>query len=112
MIVHFRTNSLKKSLNDNRKCLARYGRDRARKIAERLNELYAAANLADIFNLPFANCHEHDGDERGLFTVDISRNFRLFFQPVEVVEIPRPKEQILDYNSIVEVTIIKIEDPH
>ncbi len=112
MIVYFRTKSLNKNLSDDRKRLARYGRDRARKIAQRLNELYAAANLADIFNLPFANCHEHDGDERGLFTVDISHNFRLFFQPVEVEEIPRPKEQILDYSSIVEVTITKIEDPH
>ncbi len=112
MILHFRTNSLQKSLNDDRNRLATYGRDRARKIAQRLNELHVAESLADIFKLPFANCHEHDGDERGLFTVDISRNFRLFFQPIEVEEIPRQKEQILDYKSIVEVTVTKIEDPH
>lgn len=112
MIVKFQNKFLKKSLNDDKKRLATYGRDRARKIVERLNELHAANNLADIFKLPFANCHEHVGDERGLFTVDISHNFRLYFQPIGVKKIPRPKEQVLDYNAIDEVTITKIEDPH
>lgn len=74
------TKKLTKILNSPRLMIKEFGRDRARRIMERLDEFDAASNLAQIPSDPPPRCHWLQGDLRGKFAVDISGNYRLIFE--------------------------------
>lgn len=90
--------------------LKKYEKQNAEKIKQHMNELDAAANLAEISMLPPPRCHELSGDKLGIFTVDISANYRLFFQP-DGIKIPR-KGDVLDLAKIDKIIVLGVYDPN
>jgi plasmid maintenance system killer protein len=87
------------------------GKKGGRKLQQRMMELKAADNLADISRLPPARCHELTGNRAGQLSVDLEHPFRLLFV---VGNNPRPKRGSggLDWERVTEIEIIAIADTH
>ncbi|MDZ4682595.1 MAG: hypothetical protein SH848_15665 [Saprospiraceae bacterium] len=67
MEINFVTKKLRKQLASPQEMIKNFGADRAKRLNQRLEDLYAAANLAVLRSLPQTNCHELLGNLKGLF---------------------------------------------
>jgi len=102
-----RTNKLQKQLTDPRLSVRTFGVDTAKRLAARIDEISAATTLTDVSRFPPARLHALVGDKKGLFSVDISSNYRLLFAGFN-----RSHQQILDPTEIVTVVFIAVADYH
>lgn len=84
MQIMFTTDTLRTEANSFQVMVGRYGEMKARRIRQRLDEISAAANLADFAMLPATGCHcmEENTSMVGVFTirpyiliVEVARNF-------------------------------------
>lgn len=80
MEVFGETSRITKIINDKRQLVKHYGKDRALKIQQRLDEFSAAENLTQISHLPPARLHQLKGDRQYQFAVDIGANGELFLK--------------------------------
>ncbi len=110
MVLHFKSNKLKKQLTDGKALTKAFGQ-RAKKVNQRIKELKAANNLAVLKTLPAANCHELKGYDIPTLAVDVSANYRLIF---EVAQQPTPltEDGGLDWEAVTEIEILKVVDYH
>lgn len=79
----------------------RHGPRMAKKIIQRIGELVAACNAQQLPKN--ARFHEHKGNRKGLFSLDLVHPYRLIVLPT------------CDYNSWIEITsvqIYEVMDPH
>ena len=110
MEISFRTKRLRDDCNDNRRLEARYGRDMAKVIARRLDDLRAARTLEDLRNLP-GRLHELRGDRAGQLSLDLRGPKRLLFVPDHHPP-PLMPDGGLDWTQVTAVQIIGVEDTH
>lgn len=101
------TKKLTKILNDQKLIQKYYGKDRARRIIQRLDEFSAAVTLMDIPSDPPPRCHRLKGDLDKLFAVDVSGNYRMIFEAYDVND-----QQTVDKSKAVTVQIVAIDDYH
>ena len=81
-------------------------------IEKRLTELSEAENLEEIIrNVKGARCHERSGKQKGIFTVDLTGNWRLLFRPEETLP-PLKADGGIDVQQVTSIIIIGIDDPH
>lgn len=99
------TNKLTKILGDERLRNKVYGKERAKRIRERLEEFEVADNLSDISHLPPARLHKLTNNV--YFAVDVSANYRMKFEGYD-----RSDEISCTEIDIVTVNIMSIEDYH
>lgn len=111
MEIFFRTKKLQELCSSGREMQKHHGRALADKLKQRLTELSAAKTLADISRLPPPRCHEHKGNRKGQFTVDLTNQMRLVFIPANE-PIPRRDDGGIDLARVTQIEIITIEDPH
>jgi plasmid maintenance system killer protein len=112
MEIEIPDNSLKRSIEDDRRRVRKFGTDMASKIAIRMAALTAAQSLADFWpplTLP-ERCHELKGQLKGLFSIDLKHPFRLLFRPIETEEVPG--DELERWKKIREIEIVGIEDTH
>lgn len=107
--MSFEDADLARTCGSERELLKRHGRDRARKIQQRLKALRAAETLEDMRSLP-GRCHELHGDRAGELSLDLDHPYRLLFRPTADSE-PGPSGG-LDWKAVKAVTIIGIVDTH
>ena len=105
---------LKEALENERVCQKQYGRDMAKKIKTRVDELRAADSLADFWPPKSGpeRCHELKGDLAGTFSIDVKQPYRLLFVAIEETA---PKDRSDEKNrwaSITKIEIVAIEDTH
>lgn len=110
MRLEFKTNKLKKQLTEPRALVKALGQ-RAKKASQRMQEFKAAENLAVIRMIPGARCHELTGDHDGELAVDISKNYRLVFEPYHDPW-PEKPDGGLDWEQVTAIRILRIEDYH
>lgn len=101
------TRKLTKILNSHNLLVKHFGKARAKKIEERLDEFDAASNLSQIPSDPPPRCHRLYGDLKNKFAVDVSANFRMIFEGYD-----KNDELSIKKSEIVTVQITKIEDYH
>jgi plasmid maintenance system killer protein len=111
MRIFFKTKKLQKICSENAQARKHLGAKGGRKLQQRLMELSAADNLADISRVPPARCHELTGDRAGQLSVDLDHPYRLLFV---VGNNPRPERESggLDWEEVTEIVIIEIMDTH
>jgi proteic killer suppression protein len=111
MRIFFKTRKLQKICSEANESRKHLGDKRGRKLQQRMMELKAAQNLADISRLPPARCHELTGDRAGQFSVDLEHPYRLLFI---VANDPYPEQESggVDWNGVTEIEIIEIADTH
>lgn len=111
MEVFFRSKQFQKVCNSERVMLCELGKKQSQKLKQRLLELRAAANLAEISKVPPPRCHELSGDRSGQLSVDLDQPFRLIFIPAND-PLPATPDGGLDWAGVTSVEILEIADTH
>jgi len=111
--IIFKSKKLQKACNSDAELLRQYGKNCARKMRNRLDDLAAAATL-QAFRPPnglAGRCHELKGDRNGQLSLDLEHPLRLIFEPTgEGVQ--TKDDGGLDWNSVKAVQLIGVEDTH
>lgn len=110
MEILFQSRRFEKECNEQRRLVKKHGSIRAKKIRQRLDDLYAAEVLEDMRYIP-GRCHELSGDRKGQLSLDLDHPHRLIFKPANN-PIPRKEDGGLDWTRITAVIIIGVEDTH
>ena len=87
-----------------------YGKNCARKIGARLDDLQAAINLESLKTLP-GRCHELKGDKKRQLSLDLEHPLRLIFEPSNE-EVDKQEDGGMDWKLVNAVKIIDVEDTH
>lgn len=81
----------------------------ADRIAQRLNELFAAENLWQISTFPPPRLHQLTGNRKGSYTVDVDRRFRILFRPdYPDAEVPRLPDGGIDKQKVEKVLVLNL----
>lgn len=111
MEIQFRTARMQRACSSERESNRQWGPQNARRIRQRLAELHAADNLADIGTLPAARLHLLRGDRVGQFAVDVVHPFRLIFEPMHD-PLPRKADGGIDLSKVTRIRILEMTDYH
>lgn len=111
MEISFINKKLAKVLNSEKEILKTYGSDNGRRIAKRLTDIKAAANLEDLSKLPQTRVHELSQNRNEQISVDVKHPYRLLMIS-DHDETPRKPEGGLDWRRITKVKVIEITDTH
>lgn len=106
MEINYSDRKQEKILTDMR-LLQKYYSNHHGKIANRLSELRAANNLAEIPNVPPPRRHKltDERNRKNCWGIDYSRNFRIVIQPTGDYDIN-------NLESITQIIILSLEDYH
>ena len=111
MQIAFNNSKLRKLANSDREALKKLGKQGARKLRARLDDLDAATTLEDMRQLPAARCHELKGALKGSFAVDLHGGWRVVFEP-DHDPVPKKSDGGIDWSSVQRVLITDITDYH
>ncbi len=110
MNLTFQDKKFEKLANDDRKLQREFGKIRADKIKQRLNQLRISATLEDVRYLP-GNYHELSNNRKGQWACDLDNPYRLVFTPHER-PIPINEHGQSIWTEIEGVEIIEIVNYH
>ena len=110
MEVLFADAKLRASLSGQRELVRRWGKEGAKKITLRLQQLTAAPTLEHMRVLP-GRCHELTGDRSGDLAIDVQQPFRLIFRPTDEPAPVKP-DGGLDWSAVESITVTEIVDYH
>lgn len=82
MQLEINDNRLKKLINDPNKLIKKVGREVARKIHQRFNELRATSNFKEYLDNGIGKPHPLTGNLDKLFGISLNRNYRLIVEPM------------------------------
>ena len=111
MRLTFKNNKLQKSCSERNKAIKTYGPKCSEKLMQRLMELQAFENLAQVPHLPPLRCHELSGKLKGTFAVDLVQPMRLLFRP-DHDPIPRDADGGIDLSKVTVIQVVSVEDYH
>jgi proteic killer suppression protein len=111
MRVTFTSAKLAKGCSSDRERQRRFGTERARKLKLRLDQMQAAASIAELMTLPGTRCHQLSADRDEQFSVDLDGPYRLIFE-VDMNPVPRRQDEGIDLDAIDAVVVIEITDTH
>lgn len=111
MRIVFKSRKLEKLANSDRDAQKALGKQGARKLRLRLDELDAALTLNDMRALPAARCHELKGDLKGSLAVDLHGGWRVVFEP-DHDPVPSKEDGGLDWASVDAIVVTNIADYH
>ncbi len=110
MEITFKNKKFEKICNSEKESVKAYGRNCARRLGARLDDLMAAANLGVLRALP-GRCHELKGDRKGQLSLDLEHPLRLIFEPANS-DMKLKEDGGLDWNSVNAIKILGVEDTH
>lgn len=110
MDITFKIKKFHKICKSDVELLKAYGKNCARRIRARLDDLQAAQNLEVLRTLP-GRCHELKGNKKNQLSLDLEHPLRLIFEPSNQ-DIQRKEDGGLDWSSVNAVEIIGVEDTH
>lgn len=110
MKLSFKNKKLKKSLTTDKGLAKSYGK-LAKKIKQRRIQLENADNLEVISKLPVLRLHQHKGEGKGTWSIDIQENWRILFE-IDQDPIPTLEDGGVDLKMITIICIKSVKDPH
>ena len=110
MNIDFGNNKLKKQFSNATEIKKAFG-EMAKRVAQRVQEMLDAPNLAVLMQIPAANCHPLKGDRLGQWAVFVSPNYRLLFE-IDHNPVPIKTDGSVDATKVTRVTIIATADYH
>ena len=111
MLVSFGGAKLQKDCASDRDRQRRYGAERSKKIKLRLDQLAAAANLAEMCVLPQARCHQLSGDRHEQFSLDLDGPYRLIIE-IDNDPVPRQDDGGINLSAVDAVRVVEVADTH
>ena len=110
MDIVFKNNKFEKECNNQRLLEKQHGKERAKRIRRRLDDLRAANVLEDMRNLP-GRCHELLHDRSGQLSLDLDHPYRLIFESTNE-PIPTKPDGGIDWTKVTAVMILGVENTH
>lgn len=110
MEITFKNKKVQKICNSEKELIKTYGKNCARKINARLDDLQAVVNLEMFKTLP-GRCHELKGDRKRQLSLDLEHPLRLIFEPFNE-DVKNKEDGGMDWNSVIAIKIIDVEDTH
>ena len=110
MEIRFASERLRDECNDTTTLVRRYGKQGAKRLRQRLDDLDAVANLEAARPLP-GKLHELTGDRKGRLAMTVDRGKRLILEPADP-ELARKPDGGLDWTQVTAVRILGVEDYH
>jgi plasmid maintenance system killer protein len=107
MQIAYKSKKLQKQLSIASETKKAFG-TMAKNVAQRIQEMQDANNLAELQDIPQARCHALTGDRNGEWSVSVSGNYRIIFT-LHHDEIPIKEDGSNSINTIL-ITDIKIEE--
>lgn len=101
MYIEFISHKIKSICEKYDKAARLYGHKNATLLVQRIREIEAAANIADLKKLPAPRCHKLHNDRGGQYAVDLVYPHRLVFLPN--YELSQDDERLLTKATIVEI---------
>ena len=109
MDISFESAKTEKLFGDHKKMIQGYGCEMANCLRRRLDDLIAAPNLAEMYNLP-GRLHQYSEKKPEIWSLDLKHPQRLLFTPTEPV--PRLEDGGVNRTEVTKITICCIYDPH
>ena len=110
MNIAFKTKKLQKILTEPGEIKKAYG-TMSKRIAQRMDQLQAAPNLATLQSIPALECHLLSGDRKGEWAISISGNYRMIFE-IDQDPIPKKDDGTTDSILITDIHILETTDYH
>ncbi|MDJ0597443.1 MAG: killer suppression protein [Crocosphaera sp.] len=110
MNIVFENAKLEKQCNNQQLLIKKQGKDRAKRIRRRLDDLHAASTLEDMRNLP-GRCHELTHNRSCQLSLDLDHPYRLIFEPANN-PVPKKPDGGLDWTQVTAIKIIGVENTH
>lgn len=110
MKLSYKTKKLEKSFTTDKGLAKSYG-TLDKKIKQRRIQLTEADNLEVISKLPALRLHQHKGQGKGTWSIDIHQNWRILFE-IDQDPIPTLEDGGVDLKAITIICIESVEDPH
>jgi len=111
MELSYQSGKIEKLCTSWRDMQRQLGPQMASRLAQRMAELIAVDNLADLGKLPGPRCHELTGPRAGQLSVDLVHPRRLILKPTRMPPPSKPGGG-LDWARVDAVTIVEIADTH
>jgi proteic killer suppression protein len=108
--IQFATERLRDECNDSKTLVRLYGKQGAKRLRQRLDDLDAAANLEMMRSLP-GKLHELTGDRKGRLAMTVDGGKRLILEPVDPEHARKP-DGGLDWAQVTAVRMLGVEDYH
>ena len=83
MDISYKSNKLRKSLENEKSIKKKYGAEKLKRIVMRLEQLSNAETLQDIAANKSAKLHSLEDEYKGCFAVSITGSWRLIFKPLD-----------------------------
>ena len=109
--IFFKSKSLATRFNNDKWLLKKYGERNARIIQQRLQEIEAAENLAQLMMLPGPRCHPLKGARKEQFAVRALDPYRITFEVADD-PVPRKEDGGIDLAKVAAIRIVRVEDYH
>lgn len=110
MNVEFKSNKLRKILTNAMEIRKEYG-TMAKKVSQRMDQIYASPDLSVLISISSANCHPLTGDRKAEWAVDISGNYRLIFE-INQDPVPQKNDGSVDSILVTDIRILETTDYH
>lgn len=110
MRLSYKNSKLKKSLTTDKGLAKSYG-TLAKKIKQRINQLESADNLEHISKLLALRLHQHQGNGKGTWSIDIQQNWRILFE-IDQNPIPVLEDGGVNLKAVTIISIESVTDPH
>lgn len=110
MNVEFISDRLKKTCEDRAARQRAFQKDAADKLAQRLDDLRAAADLEVLRNLP-GSWEELKGDRKGQFSCRLDKKLRLVVKPTQQPP-PLKPDGGLDWTAIDAIIVLEVVNYH
>lgn len=110
MEVYFEDRRLQKLVSSGARLQAKYGQQMASRIKQRLAELEAVDNVADLHSLP-GRWHELSANRAGQYSGDLEHPRRLIIEPADQPP-PQQRSGGIDWSLVTEVVVVEITDTH
>lgn len=111
MVVYFKSARIQTIFNSANKLHRKYGKDQADKIMQRMAEIEAFDNLAQLREYPPARFHKLAAERNGQYAVDLHKAYRLILEPANDPLALLPDGSV-DLSKVTEVYIVEIVDYH
>jgi len=110
--IYYVKKKLQKQCNMEKEAIKEWGAVAAEKLKQRLTELDAFDNLADVSHLPPPRLHQLEGNRKHQFAVDIiKKSLRLVFIPVNE-PLPIKQDGGIDKSKVTEIMILEVANYH
>lgn len=111
MYIEFKRKKLKRQCEKFEEGSKAWGKDNAKRVFSRINQIRAMPSLADLMKFKPARCHRLKGKRKEQYAVDLIHPFRLIFEPITESK-KKSRKGSMDEAKMKSIRILEVVDYH